>query len=170
MPKEEEARVGIDRLLTAAGWVLQDYRHFNPGVALGIALREVPLKSGRCDYLLLVNRAAVGVIEAKREGTLLSGVADQSALYADNLPPVLQSKANMRFLYESTGAETYFRDTHDPEPRSRQVFAFHKPQTLAEWVLNSDTLRSRLRKLPPLNPRHAGLPDRGHHQPGEVAT
>ncbi|MDQ4147360.1 MAG: hypothetical protein M3120_06705 [Pseudomonadota bacterium] len=58
MPSEEEARAGIDRLLTAAGWALQDYKHFNPGVASGIALREVPLKSGRCDYLLLVNRAA----------------------------------------------------------------------------------------------------------------
>jgi type I restriction enzyme R subunit len=57
MPSEKEARAGIDRLLTAAGWVLQDYKHFNPGFASGIALCEVPLKSGRCDYLLLVNRA-----------------------------------------------------------------------------------------------------------------
>jgi type I restriction enzyme, R subunit len=125
MPREEAARVGIDRLLTAAGWVLQDYKHFNPGAALGIALREVPLKSSRCDYLLLVNRAAVSVIEAKREGTRRSGVADQSAQYADTPPPFLQAKANMGFLYESTGAETYFRDTSDPEPRCvvRSLFA-----------------------------------------------
>lgn len=59
MPNEQAARVGIDRLLTAAGWALQDYKHFNPGAAHGIALREVPLKDGRCDYLLLVERTAV---------------------------------------------------------------------------------------------------------------
>ena len=40
----------------------------------------------RCDYLLLVDRKAVGVVEAKKVGTLLSGVAEQSAHYARNLP------------------------------------------------------------------------------------
>lgn len=132
MPNEEEARADIDQLLTAAGWAVQDYKQFNPSAARGIALREVP--QGRCDYLLLVDRAAVGVIEAKREGAKLSGVADQSAFYGGNLPPFLQAKADMGFLYESTGAETFFRDTRDPDPRSRQVFAFHKPDMLAEWA------------------------------------
>jgi type I site-specific restriction endonuclease len=46
-------------------------------------------------------------------------------------------KADMGFLYESTGAETFFRDTRDPDPRSRQVFAFHKPDMLAEWAHSS---------------------------------
>jgi type I restriction enzyme R subunit len=36
----------------------------------------MPLKNGRCDYLLLVDRKAVGVVEAKPEGTTLSGIAD----------------------------------------------------------------------------------------------
>jgi type I restriction enzyme R subunit len=147
---EQLARVEIDRLLTAAGWVVQDYRAFNPTAARGIALREVPMNQGRCDYLLMVDRAAVGIIEAKKEGTLLSGVAEQSAFYAGNLPPFLQAKAQLRFLYESTGVETLFRDTADPEPRSRNVFAFHKPETLAAWLTEPDTLRARLRKMPPL--------------------
>ncbi|MGH8461330.1 MAG: DEAD/DEAH box helicase family protein [Stenotrophobium sp.] len=137
-------------MLTAAGWVVQDYRAYNPTAARGIALREVPLDQGRCDYLLMVDRAAVGIIEAKKEGTLLSGVAEQSAFYAGHLPPFLQARANLRFLYESTGVETLFRDVADPEPRSRNVFAFHKPETLAEWLTEPDTLRSRLRRMPPL--------------------
>ncbi len=29
----------------------------------GIALREAPLKSGRCEYLLLVDRNAVGLVQ-----------------------------------------------------------------------------------------------------------
>ena len=55
----------------------------------GIALREVPLKTGPCDYLLLVDRKALGVIEAKKEGATLSTVADQSGRYADSLPDFL---------------------------------------------------------------------------------
>lgn len=38
---------------------------------------------GRVDYLLYVNKRAVGVIEAKPEGTTLSGVEWQSAMYAE---------------------------------------------------------------------------------------
>jgi predicted 3-demethylubiquinone-9 3-methyltransferase (glyoxalase superfamily) len=56
------------------------------GAGQGIAIREVPLKTGPCDYLLLVNRRPVGVIEAKKAGTTLSGVTEQSGHYAENLP------------------------------------------------------------------------------------
>lgn len=41
---------------------------------------------GRVDYLLYVERHVVGVIEAKPEGTTLSGVEWQSAMYATGLP------------------------------------------------------------------------------------
>ena len=53
---EELAREPIDRVPTACGWTLQDYKQLNLGAARGIALREVPLKVGPCDYLLLVER------------------------------------------------------------------------------------------------------------------
>ena len=55
------------------------------------------------------------------------------------------------FAYESTGTETYFRDARDPAPRSRNVFAFHQPATLAAWIAEPDTLRARLRCLPALD-------------------
>jgi type I restriction enzyme R subunit len=80
MTPEQQARQQIDAQLVACGWAIQDYAQFNPAAAHGIALREVPLKSGQCDYLLLVDRKPVGVIEAKEEGTLLSGVAEQTIL------------------------------------------------------------------------------------------
>jgi type I restriction enzyme R subunit len=87
---EQRARQQIDAQLVACGWVVQDYKQFNPSAGHGIALREAPLKSGTCDYLLLVDRKAVGVTEAKNEGTLLSGVAEQSGHYAENLPDFIQ--------------------------------------------------------------------------------
>ena len=145
---EQHARETIDALLTSAGWLVQDYKAINLSAGRGIALCEVPLKSGRCDYLLIVDRKPVGIIEAKREGETLSGVAEQSASYGENLPDFLNVTGTLPFLYESTGVETYFRDERDPEPRSRRVFAFHQPATLADWIAEPDTLRARLRAFP----------------------
>src|SRR5947207_8863805 len=61
------------------------------------------------------------------------------------------------FTYETTGIETRFTCHLEPEPRSRPVFAFHRPETLAEWLAQApedvpneqnDTLRARLHRLP----------------------
>ena len=90
---EQLARQQIDALLVAAGWSVQDYTAYQPNAERGIALREVPLASGRCDYLLIVDRQPLGVIEAKRSGTLLVGVAEQSAhVQADALPFAYESQ------------------------------------------------------------------------------
>ncbi|MEX2044998.1 MAG: DEAD/DEAH box helicase family protein, partial [Opitutus sp.] len=91
----------------------------------------------------------------KKEGTTLSTVAAQSGHYGENLPDFLaallpENTRKLPFAYESTGVETLFRDERDPDPRSRRVFAFHKPETLAAWLAEPDTLRARLRHLPAL--------------------
>ncbi|MDQ6630808.1 MAG: helicase, partial [Verrucomicrobiota bacterium] len=72
MTPEQQARQEIDAMLVASGWIIQDYKMLNLSAGLGIAVREVPLTSGPCDYLLLVNRKPVGVVEAKKKGTTLS--------------------------------------------------------------------------------------------------
>ncbi len=151
---EQRARQQIDAQLVASDWAVQDYKAVDFTAGQGIALREAPLKSGTCDYLLLVDRKAVGIIEAKKQGTLLSGVAEQSAHYAVNLPDFIQSigSGKLPFLYESTGIETFFRDERDPAPRSRRVFSFHRPETIAEWLTQTDTLRARLTSLPTDHP------------------
>ena len=112
MTPEEKARVKIDKLLTAAGWIVQDYENINLRASLGIAVREYPLKSGFADYLLFINRKAAGVIEAKAEGITLSGVEIQSDKYTFNLPSKLRCHHKpLPFAYESTGTETFFRDS-----------------------------------------------------------
>jgi ABC-type transport system substrate-binding protein len=47
LPKKPEqiAREKIDQLLTAAGWVVQDYQDLSLGAALGVVVREYPLKT-----------------------------------------------------------------------------------------------------------------------------
>jgi len=151
---EKRARQEIDDQLTAAGWFVQNYKAVDFSVGRGIALREVPLKTGPCDYLLLVDRIAVGVIEAKKVGSTLSKVAEQSARYATSLPDFLAHglTGELPFAYESTGVETYFRDSRDPDPRSRRLFSFHRPETLAGWFAEPDTLRARLKAMPTAHP------------------
>ena len=154
MTPEEKARQQIDAMLVASGWVIQDFKAVDFSDGRGIALREVPLKTGPCDYLLLVDRKALGVIEAKKEGTTLSVVAEQSTRYASSLPEFLAAGLTgpLPFLYESTGVETFFRDERDPAPRSRHVFSFHRPETLADWAAEPDTLRHRLAQMPFAHP------------------
>jgi type I restriction enzyme, R subunit len=148
---EEEARKDIDKLLDLAGWKVQDYKDLNLGASVGVAVREFPLKEGFADYMLFVERHAVGVVEAKPKGTTLSGVSEQTQKYLSSFPQSVPHVGDvLPFAYESTGVETYFRDMRDPDCRSRRVFAFHKPETLHEWVHQENTLRARLRNMPPL--------------------
>jgi type I restriction enzyme R subunit len=152
MTPEQRAREHIDKLLAEAGWTLQNRDQLNLGAGRGIAVREFPLKTGFADYLLFVDRKAIGAVEAKPEGIPLSGIESQSEKYSVGLPDVPPAwRKPLPFLYESTGVETFFTNGLDPEPRSRRVFAFHRPETLAGWVCEPATFRARLREMPPLD-------------------
>jgi type I restriction enzyme, R subunit len=154
---EQEARILIDEKLEHAGWAIQDHTAMDLWNHFGVAVREFPVKksdgnTGFADYLLFVDRKVVGVIEAKKKGTTLSGVAEQSSGYAAGLDseiPKIDGET-LPFLYQSTGIETTFRDDRDPTPRSRQVYSFHRPEMLAKWAEEKDTLRDRLQNHPPL--------------------
>lgn len=153
MPTPEElARENIDAQLAACGWAVQDRAKMNLYAGRGVAVREFPLQTGFADYLLFVDRKAVGVIEAKAEGVTLSGVAEQAGQYSIGLPPnIPHVTLPLPFLYESTGVETFFRDERDPQPRSRRVFTFHRPEALADWIQEKNTFRRRLQEYPSLN-------------------
>jgi len=156
---EDRSRLEIDRMLGAAGWAVQTARAVNLGAAVGVAVREFVLQKphGRADYLLFVDRVPVGAIEAKPQGTTLTEVELQSSKYSDGLPEGINAPVvPLPFIYESTGSETRFTNLRDPEPRSRRVFSFHRPETLQAWARdiaehpNAPTLRARLRQMPSL--------------------
>ena len=154
---------------------MQDMGALNVHAGRGVAVREFPLRSGHgtADYLFYVDGMAAGVVEAKPEGHTLTGVEAQSQKYGaglpDNLPAYIRP---LPFLYESTGVESRFTNGLDPQPRSRNVFSFHTPETLAEWLGTSIpswdigqrqaagtqaaytapySLRRRLTEMPPLD-------------------
>ena len=150
---ETHARKRIDEQLIAAGWLIQDRDELNRTAGTGIAVREYPLAAGLCDYLLIVEGRACGVIEAKPAGTTLSGVAEQTSTYQAGIPQALARWTDpLRFDYEATGEETLFSDAADPQRRSRRVFAFHRPETLLAWLRAKSSLRSRLQTMPTLDP------------------
>jgi len=153
MTPEAKVRVNIDKMLVESGYVLQDMKQFNRTAALGIAVREFPTKSGPVDYLLFVNGNPVGVVEAKAEdkGFSLSGVAEQSKRYAESGLKYMPDIPNIRFTYETTGLKTNFCDYADEKFRSREVFSFHRPEVLVDWIKDESTLRNRLKSFPALN-------------------
>jgi type I restriction enzyme R subunit len=147
---EDKTRTAIDQRLALCGWTVQSRDQINLGAGPGVAVREFSTASGPVDYALFVDRRFCGVIEAKPAGTTLSGFSDQAARYIAGAPDFGGDPRNRRFEYVASDTETIFRDLGDPEPRSRRVFSFHRPETLIRWLAESETLRHRLRKMPPL--------------------
>ncbi len=123
----------------------------NLGAGLGVAVREFQTASGPVDYGLFVGRRLCGVIEAKPEGTTLSGFSEQAARYIADVPKhLVREEGQVRFEYVASGTELLFRDHADPDPASRRVFAFHRPETLDLWLKETATLRARLHAMPPV--------------------
>src|SRR5207248_9093761 len=147
---EELARKKIDKLLTQFGWRLQNRSTINLSAGQGIAIRAALLKDrDEVDYLLFVDGKAIGTVEAKPEGFTLTGVEEQSGKYGKNLLDVYGKwREPLPFAYESTGVETQFTNQLDPSPKSRNVFAFHRPETLLEWIQTDAQLNHRLANLP----------------------
>ena len=161
---EQRARVRIDAQLGAAGWSVQDRSALNLFAGDGIAVREAIMAPGhgRVDYLLHVDKRVVGVIEAKPEGTSLSGVEWQSAMYATGLPDAAKARARtiegrLPFVFEASGSETHFTNGFDPEPRARRLFRFPRPSMLARILRDADeqpeapTWRAKVQHLPALD-------------------
>lgn len=151
MTPEETSRLDIDQQLTAAGWIVQDYRQMNISAGLGVAVREFPLTTGEADYMLYADGRAIGVVEAKPVGHSLTGVEGQSLKYGKGLiPNIPHFRLPLPFAFESTGQETRFTNHLDPDARSRRVFTFHRPEELIRLVKQDKQVRSLLREMPPL--------------------
>lgn len=148
---EQIARDNIDRQLTACGWVIQSIKQINLNAGIGVAVKEYLTDVGPADYVLFVDGKPCGVIEAKREeeGHRMTVHEGQGEDYANAKLKHLKNEP-LPFVYISTGEVTRFTDFTDPKPRAREVFSFHKPETLSDWVKRDKSLRRRLLDLPAL--------------------
>jgi type I site-specific restriction endonuclease len=108
---EQLARQQIDAQLIASGWVVQDKKAINFSAGPGIAVREYQTDVGPADYVLFVDKQAVGVIEAKKEevGQNITVVENQTAGYAtaqlkwikNHQPPRVRRRHNRRSCCQS---------------------------------------------------------------------
>jgi type I restriction enzyme, R subunit len=155
---EQQARDKIDALLIQSGWVIQSKNEINFSAGLGVAVREYQTDVGPADYILFVDGHPVGVIEAKKEeeGMRIDNATDQGIGYATSKLKYFDNEP-LPFVYASNGLMTHTIDLRDPLPRSREVFTFHRPETLKKWQTQSKSLRTRLHDLPVLSPQ--GLRD-----------
>ncbi len=149
MKPEQRARHElINPALEKAGWKIQHYTNANPAGSKGVAVEyfQMGKEVGEADYVLFINGIAVGVIEAKKVGQSLTGKETQTKGYAVGFPKEFKSVSlPLPFIYESSGVETRFTNLWDPKPRSREIFSFHKPETLEAWIKEGkNTLRTRL--------------------------
>ena len=148
---EQIARDNIDRQLNVCGWAIQEIKKVNLNAALGVAVKEYLTDVGPADYVLFIEGKPCGVVEAKRkeEGHRLDTHEDQIEGYAAAKLKYLKNEP-LPFVYLSTGDITRFTDFTDPKPRAREVFSFHRPETLRGWLKQVKPLRKRLFDLPAL--------------------
>ena len=153
MTPEQRAREVIDRKLLQSGWIIQDVKSLNPMAAMGVAVREFPTSTGEVDYALFVEGVPVGVVEAKKSeaGENITTVEKQSVRYANSSFKWVKCEYRIRFAYEATDKLTRFTDYADIKYRSRKVFSFHRPETLAALLKQPDTLRNNMKHFPPLD-------------------
>lgn len=150
---EQIARDQIDGMLESAGWVVQSKKGANLSAGKGVAIKEYQTDVGPADYVLFVGGRPVGVIEAKREeeGVRITEHEMQAEEYASATLKYHLNESPLPFVYQSTGVLTRFTDRRDPNPRSREVFCFHRPETLSEWSGQPKTLRANLQAMPELD-------------------
>jgi type I restriction enzyme R subunit len=150
---EQIARDLIDAQLAAAGWSVQKLKDLNFNAGHAVAVREYQTDIGPADYVLFLNKQPVGIIEAKAQdlGHKLINVEDQAEGYAAAKLKWFTNQPPLPFVYQATGIVTRFTDLRDPKPRSREVFTFHRPDTLAEWLSQPKSLRARLHDIPSLD-------------------
>ncbi|MBN2352109.1 MAG: DEAD/DEAH box helicase family protein [Spirochaetales bacterium] len=131
--------------------MIQNKENINIHAGLGIAVREYQTSVGPADYVLFVEGKPAGVIEAKRaeEGYKLSVHEDQAEDYAESKLKYLDNEP-LPFVYVGTGNVTMLTDFRDPKPRAREVFSFHRPETIRDWLKKQKSLRGSLLDLPAL--------------------
>jgi len=141
---EKIARNKIDKMLSSCCWVVQNYKAVDLSAGRGIALREVPLKSGPCDYLSICREKVQTVFgqlspycfDARRSRGFNSGefaiIKSQSGLDSDK--PGVRTRTN-RATSLSIEAEDFDYAPFSQRGglgKARQLFGEQLPELLDE--------------------------------------
>ena len=121
-------------LLKKAGWSIVSRDKYSPGLS-AVAIEEGILKGNlEADYLLFLEGKAIGVLEAKKELTVLSDVvANQAENYTHQLLPMYQYwERPLPLIYLSNGKELLFRNLKESDGKYQKLDSMHSPKRMAE--------------------------------------
>ena len=107
------------------------------------------MRSERTTFCLLMDSLSDS-LKRKKKGRHSAVQRSKSHAIVTTYPRGLPTHQGCPFTYTSTGIETWFRDTRDPNSASRPVFAFHTPNALHDSLQSIPTLRQRLKGNLPL--------------------
>ena len=147
---EEQARVLIDEMLTAAGWAVVSRSEYSE-VQNAQAVTEALTKgNNEADYLLFLDGKAIGVLEAKRaENHLGSYVAEQTAKYSSGALPWYQTWMKpLPFLFMSNGDKLLFCDRRNFAAGEPLEFVELKKMFTPKEVATRANIQSEFAKMP----------------------
>jgi len=133
----------IDPKLDAAGWRLRGSSAHRS--------EEEETANGPADYALWLDKAIVGVVEAKKVTVGPQNVLTQAERYARGIDGSLFNFNGLRcpFLYSTNGEVVWFHDVRHPLNRSRRVSGFHTSSALRDLLgRDFDAATEKLSALP----------------------
>ncbi len=150
-------KLRIDAALNAAGWTIVPFSPTLPLASLTKhAVEEFPTANGPADYVLFLNGALVGVIEAKKLSLGPQNALVQAERYSRGLEvDTYEFRGHHApFLYATNGEVIWFHDIRHELERSRSIVAFHTPAALQERLTRDfDQDGHSLLHLPNNHPR-----------------
>ncbi|WP_426567784.1 DEAD/DEAH box helicase family protein [Streptomyces canus] len=154
-----EAEWRVADLLTEAGWDVRDDSDAPHELLVrGVAVRGAaqPDQAAGPDYVLRVDGRPVGTVEVRPRGKDLGAALARRGEAAT--PSTASTERRMPYTYATDGVRVLFQNGDDPEPRFREIFSFHQPDTVARWLREAvadpqaPTFRGRVRRrLPDLD-------------------
>lgn len=154
-----EAEWRVADLLTEAGWAVRNdsdapHELLVRGVAVWGAAQ--PDRAAGPDYVLCIDGRPVGTVEVRSRGMdLQAALARPREASASS---TASAERRMSYTYATDGVRVLFRNGDDPEPRFREIFSFHQPDTLGRWMREAvadpqaPTFQGRVRRrLPDLD-------------------
>ncbi|MFF7855165.1 DEAD/DEAH box helicase family protein [Streptomyces sp. NPDC007904] len=135
-----EAEWRVADLLTEAGWTVRDDSETPHELPVrGVAVRSTvqPDRAAGLDYVLRVDGQPVGTVVVRPRSEDLR--AAMARTREAGTPSTASAERRMPYTYATDGVQVVFRNGDDPEPRPREVFTFHQPDTVARWLREAAT-------------------------------
>ncbi|MFF1650540.1 hypothetical protein [Streptomyces sp. NPDC058240] len=118
-----------------------------------------PDRTAGPDYVLRVDGQPVGTVEVRsRSEDLRAAMARTREV---GTPSTASAERRVPYTYATDGVRVVFRNGDDPEPRPRELFTFHQPETVARWLREAATDPCQGTRQTP-RWRSVGLPAGGH--------